>query len=308
VDWIIDAENIEEYNISAKNHFGVMEVRDEDTLTAFTVRKTVKFLKSNPPEPFCVTCSILHPHLPFTPNATYAAMFDPQKIAMPDNIDAYYYQPLTIHPGRKPAIPDLLSADANGLGQCLALYYALAKEIDDWFGKLMDALGQSGLKDDTLVIFTSDHGSLMGSHKMISKFQFFEESLRIPLIIRYPGDIPQNLRLKCPATGADIAPTILDYCGIEPLAQFHGNSLRNVIEGNQPKEAWAFSESRGHTCFRSSEWKIVFNPKIEAVMLFNLREDPGEFRNLLDEGSLPEYAQRLIRDTKAKLLKEYKSL
>jgi arylsulfatase A-like enzyme len=70
VDGILGTKSSERYNIYWKNHLGVMEIRDEDTLTAYTVRKTIDFLDSRPPEPFCATCSILHPHLPYTPNQT----------------------------------------------------------------------------------------------------------------------------------------------------------------------------------------------------------------------------------------------
>ena len=83
VDKVLSKEASESYNVYHSNHFGVMEVADEDTLTAFTARQTIDFLQTRPREPFAVTCSILHPHLPYTPNQTYADMFNPADMPMP---------------------------------------------------------------------------------------------------------------------------------------------------------------------------------------------------------------------------------
>jgi arylsulfatase A-like enzyme len=299
VDHIVDAAASKIYNIYNKNHFGVMEVRDDDTLTAFTVRKTIDFLRSRPPEPFAVTCSILHPHLPYTPNQTYADMYDPAEMPAPKNIYSYYYPPLTLQPGKKPPIPELLPEGKEGLGQCQALYYALVKEIDDWFGRIMSELEQGGYREDTLVIFTSDHGHLLGSHNMLEKFQFFEESIRIPLIMSYPAGMPAGARPIAPATGADIAPTILDYCDIDQLPQFHGHSLRYAAETpattGSRSDPWAFAETQNYSCFRSHQWKVVYDPEKKPEMVFNLEEDPGEFINLI-EGSPDARALRIAEE------------
>lgn len=201
------------------------------------------------------------------------------------------------------SIPNLLSPDGSGLGQFLALYYALVKEIDDWFGKLMDALENNAYRDNTLVIFTSDHGALLGSHNMLEKFQFFEESIRIPLIISYPDGMPPDWKPSGPATGADIAPTILDYCGVPPLPQFHGRSLRKQTEGEPPKDPWASAERHGYSCFRSHEWKVVFDPDRKPVMVFDLEKDPLEFHNLLEVS--PESVGAMVKELQRKLEREH---
>lgn len=312
VDDVLSREASENYNIYHSNHFGVMEIADEDTMTAYTARQTVDFIKSAPREPFAVTCSILHPHLPYTPNPTYAAMYDPAEMPVPFNLYAYHYQPLSLQPGKPPSIPELLPEGADGLGQCQALYFALVKEIDDWFGRILDALENRGLTENTLVIFISDHGHLLGSHNAIEKFQFFEESIRVPMVMRYPAGMPAGTRIEAPATGADLAPTILDYCGAEPLPQFHGRSLRPVVEGadlsgakidNPGDTEWAFCENREfYTCFRSHEWKVAFDPEGTPIMVFNLREDPGEFTNLLEtDAAQRREAERLAAELRQRI-------
>ena len=120
---------------------------------------------------------------------------------------------------------------------------------------------------------------------MLEKFQFFEESIRIPLIMSYPAGMAAGLRPAVPATGADMAPTILDFCGVDPLPQFHGRSLRPAAEGRPAdpgSDPWAFAETRGYSCFRSRRWKVIYDPEKNPVMVFDLQEDPGEFVNLLE--------------------------
>ena len=270
---------------------GVLEVEDEDTMTAWTAKKTIRFLNSRPEEPFGVTCSILQPHAPLIASEAYATFVDPSTIPMPKNIDGYY--PPRLLENGKPPIPDAVSADEKGLGQFMALYYGLVKELDDWVGKILDALESNGYKKNTLVIFTADHGELMGSHNSFSKMQFFEECLRVPMILRYPGKIKAGLRLDAPASGADIAPTLLDYCGVAPLRQFQGHSLRSVLEGGKSVDPYAYSDLRDQKCLRSNEWKLVIT-KGEPDMLFHLKTDPYEMDNLLDDASPSKEAEAIV--------------
>ena len=171
----------------------------------------------------------------------------------------------------------------------MALYYGLVKELDDWVGHLLDALDKAGLADDTLVIFTADHGEMMGNHNMFGKGVFLEESLRVPLVMRYPNGIKGGQRLRAPASGADLGPTILDYCGGAPLAQFHGRSLRGVIDGGESESPYAYSELRNRQCLRSTDWKLVVQAG-RPVELFDLANDALEMINLIDEGALSDDA------------------
>ena len=290
------------YRMTHNPMAGILEVEDEDTMTAWTAKKTVRFLNSKPAEPFGVTCSILQPHAPLIANETYAALLNPNEIPMPKNIDGYY--PPSLLERGKPPIPEAVSADGKGLGQFMALYYGLVKELDVWVGEILDALEANGYKEDTLVVFTADHGELMGSHNSFSKMQFFEECLRVPLILRYPRKIEAGLRLDAAVSGADLAPTILDYCGVDPLTQFHGHSLRPVLEGKPPEDAYAYSDLGDQKCLRSKEWKLVVTDG-EPDMLFHLGEDPYEMNNLLDDEILPAEAEATVGMLMEKIRAEY---
>ena len=304
--WDIDKqieEGLKNHAIFHTPQAGVIEVADEDTLTAWTAQKTIRFLESEPSAPFAVTCSILHPHGPVVANETYAGLYDSDAMPMPENLDGYF-GPGPGQRGKKPSIPDAIPADGSGLGQFMALYYGLVKELDDWMGKLLDALEKSGHQDDTLVIFTSDHGEMMGNHNLFGKGIFLEESLRVPLVMRYPNGVQPGQRLRAPATGADLAPTILDYCGVEPLEQFHGNSLRGVIDGGDPDSPYAYSELGNRQCLRSTEWKLVLESG-KASELFDLGNDPLEMENVLDLESVPEEASREQEKMEVKLKADF---
>ena len=193
-----------------------------------------------------------------------------------------------------------------------AQYYAAVSFIDEGVGRLLDELEAQGLREDTLIVYTSDHGLNCGHHGIWGKgngtlpLNMVEESIRIPLIMSYPVGMPAGRRVTVPATGADIAPTILDYCGVNPLPQFHGHSLRSGT-GGECDDEWAFCENReGYSCFRSHEWKVAYDPTDTPVMVFNLEEDPGEFFNLLEsspeeQGRPDPRAIKIAQELKARI-------
>ena len=257
---------------------GVIDIADEDTLTAWTARKTIEFLRNRPQKPFAVTCSILQPHAPLITSPTYANMYKPADMPMPPNV--------THSLEENPPIPGAIPADASGLGQFMALYYGLVKEVDVWVGKLLDALEQAGCADNTLVIFTADHGEMLGSHRTFSKKNFYDEAMRVPLIFRYPKTIPAGKRISGAAIGVDVGPTILDYCRVPPLKKCHGRSLRDAIEGRTAPVEYAFGETLFWHCIRSSNWKYVAPLAANPERLFDLRNDPHEMRDLLSDKPL----------------------
>ncbi len=303
---IADNEASKTYSIFQKNNYGKYEIENQDTMTAFTVDKTIKLLRSKPRQPFAVTCSILHPHLPFCPNDYYADQFDPHQMPIPENIDAYNtgcMDQFGFRNNNNKSIPELISPDGNGLGQFLALYYALVKEVDDHVGRLLAVLEEEGLKENTLVIYASDHGDMGGSHNQFEKKCFYEEALRVPLIIRYPGVVRKGTVIDTPATGADIGPTILDYCGLPRHPQCHGESLRNPLEGGGDSREFAFSEVTNledYYCLRSKDFKVIFDKEREPFIAFDLVKDPGEFNNLLESERDGE-VDRLVEDTGQRL-------
>jgi arylsulfatase A-like enzyme len=271
------------YHMPHHNEAGELKVAAEDTLTAWTASQFIRFLQSKPEEPFAATCSILHPHAPLVAAKPYFDMYDPASMPMPDNItdDCRVKKPK--------CVPDAVPLTPEGMGTYIALYYGLVKEVDDWVGRILDELERSGLRDNTLVIFTSDHGEMAGSHGTLSKMELFEEAIRVPLMMSLPGVIPENRRLDDSVTGADLLPTILDFAGIEIPGNVHGRSVKPLVTGeSRDIRQFAYCEFRDQRALRSTEWKLILNPSLdsnldERCLLYHLSEDQGEQRNLLSD-------------------------
>ena len=263
------------------NEAGEHTVPADMSLTAWTAGRVVRFLESRPAQPFSISCSILHPHAPLVAPRPYARMYDPAKMPLPTVLDDVFTPP------ERRAIPGVLTLAPEGLGGFIALYYGLVKEIDDWAGRILAALDRSGLAGNTLVVFTADHGEMLGEHSRVSKMVFYEASVRVPLLLRLPGRIPRGSAPGSPVPGADVAPTILDYCAVVIPRRMHGRSLRPVIEGRSEGAQGAFCELHApgrspeeQRIWRTREWKLSF--LAGKPYLHHLVEDPQETRNLLD--------------------------
>jgi len=176
-----------------------------------------------------------------------------------------------------------------------ANYYAFVTEIDDWVGKILNKLDELKLAENTLVVFVSDHGEMLGAHGMRGKFCFYEESVRVPFLIRYSGKIKAGQTISTPVSILNIFPTILDYAGLKSIPT-DGYSLKGVMEGTiPPKYDFAVSEwtwKNGNVpsiMIRTDQWKLMTTHRdggknVEA--LFDLKNDPYEVNNLL--GANPE--------------------
>ena len=304
IDELYTDENCDKYAMWKESFHGIMDVEDEDTITAYTVNKTLKFINEYEGDtPFAVTCSILAPHLPFTPNAKYANIYNPEDIPLPENLyDTYDKVANVMYSGHKlNPVPECITP--NALKQRLACYYGLIHEIDDYVGLLLKSLEEKNILDDTLIIFCSDHGSMMGSHGLLAKMVFFEESIRVPLIMRYPQKINAGQVSNAAVTGVDIGPTILDYCNIKNKQKMHGISLKNVIETGEFKREYAFSTLWGNHCVRSNKWKIIYENNVPQ-MIFDMENDPYEKKNLLDEKKSKLNAQDMLKKEAAYILSE----
>jgi len=198
--------------------------------------------------------------------------------------------------------------DPEKVRHFIATYYGLVKEVDDWVGKILDKLDQHGLTDNTLVIFVSDHGEMMGSHGLASKNIFYEESVHVPFLIRFPGKIAAGTRISSPVSTRDIFPTVLDYLGQPSRDDLDSQSLRGVIEGREVRDIvvseWREDSKVPTFMIRSGDWKLLISklPDAKSVdALYNLKDDPAEMNNLLFEG-MPESHVQVASDLKNKLI------
>lgn len=166
-------------------------------------------------------------------------------------------------------------------------YYRLVENVDRQIGRVLAALRESRLEQNTLVAFIADHGEGTGAHRWVQKASFYEESVRVPFLLSGPG-IPKGVVNRRDLVSLlDLMPTLCDCGGIPQPAGMHGTSLRPTIDGEPLEREYAVSEvrygsaSREGRMVRGRRYKyIAFNSGELAEQLFDLQEDPGETVNL----------------------------
>lgn len=180
----------------------------------------------------------------------------------------------------------------------LDAYYRLTEEVDIQVGRLLETLQDTGLEDNTLIIFTSDHGEGMAAHRWVVKLMLYEEPTRVPFIVRLPGTVPEGvIDRKHLVSGIDVLPTLCDWAQVD-CPPVTGISLKPVIENpEEPGRDALVSELYADTenlelqgrMLRTQQYKyIAFSEGKNPEMLFDLQEDPGETNNLAHNSSAHE--------------------
>jgi arylsulfatase A-like enzyme len=283
-------EKESETRLSQADIHGVLDLPAEHTITAIQGKQTLEALERVKGDKFILTCSFHCPHVPITPSEPYASMYKAADMPVhPSFTDIRENTPY--RPGK--AIPPY--NDAEKLKFMVANYYAFVTEIDDWVGKILHKLDELNLTENTLVVFVSDHGEMLGAHGMRGKFNFYEESVRVPFVIRYPGKIEAAQTVSTPVSILNIFPTVLDYAGVSHIPT-DGYSLRGLMEGTEaPAYDFAVSEWQWKNeqvpsiMIRTGHWKLLTTHRsggANVEVLYDLKNDPSEMNNLL--GSNPD--------------------
>jgi arylsulfatase A-like enzyme len=221
------------------------------------------------------------PHHPFDPPTPFDTMYTGAVFPPSHRRDG---EMKNKPPGQQRALEnsvgfDLRTLTERDLNRVKSLYYGMISENDKYIGKILDHLHESGLADRTLVIFNSDHGEMLGDHGLLFKGgYFYDEVVRVPLILRLPGKIPAGRRVKSLAEQIDLAPTVLELLGVEKPACMQGRSL---LAGKARRAV--HSEFANIKMLRTDEWKLVHYLHAPYGELYNLREDPHELYNLYDD-------------------------
>ncbi|QWC57518.1 sulfatase-like hydrolase/transferase [Erythrobacter sp. 3-20A1M] len=196
-------------------------------------------------------------------------------------------------------------------------YLGTVAAVDDSVGRLLDWLESSGLADNTIVIYTSDQGFYLGEHGWFDKRFMYEESLRTPLLMQYPGHIAAGSRVSVPVQNIDYAPTFLDYAGLPEREAIQGRSLRDVVDGTPPAD-WrediyyhyyeypGFHSVRAHYGVKSKRYKLIrFYGDIDEWEFYDLATDPDEMHNRIDD---PAYRAKIaeLKDTLVALRAQYR--
>ena len=173
-----------------------------------------------------ITASWSPPHDLWVIPEPYYSMVDRGKIEIPGTFE----MPEWDRRGPSKRLGEVMGPE--GIREYMAIYHGMVKYIDDQVGRVLGKLDALGLAENTLVLFTTDHGDMVGAHGCIGKsiFSFYDDLVRIPLLMRLPGRIPPGRVVSNPVSQIDVMPTILDYVGGQEPETLHGASLRPLID------------------------------------------------------------------------------
>ena len=248
--------------------------------------ETIHALDRMAKKSFSLTCSIGPPHPPFMNVSPYWGMYPAKDMPLPKNFK--HDMTWSLYRERqarttKYQVPENIQAG-------LSTYYGMIKEVDDQVGRLLGRLEELGLAGNTMVVFTADHGEMMGSHGMGSKMVFYEDSVHVPLLIRFPGRIEPGILVTEPVSTMDLFATTLDYLG-SASPQREGYGLLPLVEAKGASGPdFRVSEWDGENVpnfmVRTRDWKLIMAENSTSKArdaLFNMKEDPYEITNLLGE-------------------------
>ena len=189
-------------------------------------------------------------------------------------------------------------------------YLATVTAVDESVGRVLDWLEETGLDENTIVVYTSDQGFYLGEHGWFDKRFMYEESLRTPLLMQYPGHIAPGTRIEAPVQNVDYAPTFLELAGLPERETIQGRSLREVLDGEAPAD-WrediyyhyyeypGFHSVRAHYGVRTGRYKLIrFYGDINAWEFYDLKTDPNEMHNRIADPDV----QPIVAELKRKLV------
>jgi arylsulfatase A-like enzyme len=246
----------------------------------------IEFLRGAAGKPFFLEVAMGPPHPPYAAPPEYEKSYDAAKLRMR---------------------PNWVEGTTGGSRTDIATYYAMISAIDDQVGRMLQALKDLGLEENTIVLFTSDHGNMLGSHGLIDKQQPFAESITVPGIVRFPQRLKPGRRLDAFFTHVDMGPTLLALCGLPAPGEMQGTDISGDLMGDKhsaPQSAYFQLFAPYHLTKVPFAWRGVRNhrymyarSKRQPWVLYDLQQDPYELKNLADDP-----AARGIRDEMEKEL------
>ena len=236
--------------------------------------------------PFFFCCDVYDPHPPFDPPKT---CYDRMMERFDEIPDCRYTEgeldnkPHCQKEKNLAKRYDFNAMDETQRKKVKAAYYAQVENIDTHIGRILDLLDELGERENTLIIYSADHGEMLGDHGMFTKGSFYYDELtRIPLIMSWPGHLPAGKRYESLAEMVDIFPTICEIIGIEAGPRVQGKSMWPYLpEGKEMEKESVLCQSTGHaSMLRTEDWKVVVFRKGNEGELYDMKNDPGEVHNL----------------------------
>lgn len=243
------------------------------THSAFVGEQAIDYLRKAGPEPFFLAASFYSPHSPWVAPREFLDRYDPEKLPLPEFPPELDRQRRDGHFG---------DTELRSVRQG---YYAMVTEVDHHVGRILAQLEESGLAEDTIVVFTSDHGEWLGEHLRYGKGYWAPDCIsRVPLIIRWPAGIADAGKTHSEIVEAvDIAATLLSAVGVPAPRALHGNCLLpDIAHQCVPDDGLALTEYTGWRSLRLPGRRYVCTDDGEE-RFFDLEKDPGEYHNVADD-------------------------
>lgn len=312
---------------------------------AWCSEMAIRFLNEPRDRPWLMMVNPFDPHPPFDPPPEFFSRYDPADVSGPLFRESDLDRQREFHGIRQQkleAVDPRMEADSPNSGPdsvspvpqrptddaqaartykapdrfngraIKAAYYAMIEHIDHQLGRIIDTLEASGQLENTIILYHSDHGELLGDHGLIFKgCRFFEGAVHVPLIFSCPPRFRQNLRAEALVELVDVAPTLLEAAGLAVPAAMQGRSLLPILEGtadagfHKPRVVCDFNDSVGYSpCPTPTQATMTFDGRYKMVIyhregdlgeLFDLQQDPGEFVNLWNDPASEALKLRLMR-------------
>jgi arylsulfatase A-like enzyme len=284
-------------------------VAEEHSETAYLTNRAMDFIAETGDAPWCLHLSYIKPHWPYMAPAPYHETYGGNDVP-----------PANRHPKERDNMHPVFAlyaqrwdsqtfADDRMRAHVIPAYMGLVKQIDDHIGRLVAFLERQGRMDDTMIVFTSDHGDFLGDHWLAEKEAFFEEGIRIPMIVYEPSGAADAARGRTDdrlVESIDLVPTFIEAVGGEvPTHILEGRSLLPLLHGGNPKDWRSYAICESENSFfqrywelgiepmdarsmmvRTKDWKYIHHEKFRPE-LYDLNNDPSEFEDL---GESPEHA------------------
>ncbi len=286
--------------VGTSSRTAVWPLRKDLFYDATLTRRMVRAIdKHDTDQPLCLMGMFWLPHPPLWVPRHWAHLKHPEQVQLPETIGQWY-----------PGMPALQLSNLPGqLGSHVpiehwahvwALYMGMVTMLDSCIGEITDALKRQNMFDDTVIVFTSDHGEMLGSHRLYQKMCLYDEAVRVPLLVKTPGQ-KNARRVSEMSDHLDLTATLLDYAGQESINDSSGRSLRSLAEGhpnNRPRRelfaAYDGNSGRGyrHRMIRTSTHKFIHNVG-DHPELYDMIEDPHETRNFAGNPKVAPLQNRL---------------
>jgi arylsulfatase A-like enzyme len=270
------------------------EKANEETFTTdFLTDRTLEIIERDSDKPFCVMLSLPDPHGPNQVRAPYDTMYSNIK----------FENPRTMFPTKEqtPGWINLNGKKNTGKKvnqQAMAQYFGMVKCIDDNVGRILSYLKENNLEENTIVIFTSDHGDLLYEHQKLNKGNPYEMSARVPFIMRYPKKVKAQKTIQKAYTMADFTPTILGLMDVDHSEyKFHGIDASKDFESNKMKivddrTVYITNANKRWVAAVNNRYKLVLSPS-DKPWLFDLEKDPDELTNFYNHKDYKDIAKRM---------------